>query len=365
MEGVLMKKQMLMGLAAGMFVTGAHAESNVTLYGILDTAIEFTNHWPTTAANPTATGNRWSMADGGRSGGSRWGLTGNEDLGGGVKAEFQLESGFLVSNGALSQNFFGRAAWVGLSSSSFGSLRLGRQYTSLLDALYPSSPTDLSGTYEPIVAEAGANLWSSNVVKYKNAFGPVTIIGHYSFSNVAGEFSNGSGYGSAVMYDNGTVTLSAAYDNFHSSSGIGSAYARFEKAALGVTYSTAALKLMAGYRFGKNDPVVGFVARDDLWWAGVRYLFAADTILTVAYYYDHIRSATGEGGVVTKPSSPQQVMAIGDYLLSKRTDLYMVLGYSRNSALNFDSYNGASAAYHIAPGASSQAGVQIGLRHSF
>ena len=259
-----MKKQMLMGLAAGMFVTGAHAESNVTLYGILDTAIEFTNHWPTTAANPTATGNRWSMADGGRSGGSRWGLTGNEDLGGGVKAEFQLESGFLVPNGALSQNFFGRAAWVGLSSSSFGSLRLGRLYTSLLDALYPSSPTDLSGTYEPIVAEAGANLWSSNVVKYKNAFGPVTIIGHYSFSNVAGEFSNGSGYGSAVMYDNGTVTLSAAYDNFHSSSGIGSAYARFEKAALGVTYSTAALKLMAGYRFGKNDPVVGFVARDDL-----------------------------------------------------------------------------------------------------
>src|SRR3989442_377270 len=106
------------------------------------------------------------MADGGRSGGSRWGLTGKEDLGGGIKAEFELESGFRVSNGALSQDFFGRGAWVGIASSSFGSLRLGRQYTSLLDALYASSPTDLSGTYEPVVAEAGFNLWKSSVIKY-------------------------------------------------------------------------------------------------------------------------------------------------------------------------------------------------------
>ncbi|AQV94275.1 porin [Cupriavidus necator] len=359
-----MKRQMFAGLVVGTIAACAHGEG-VTLYGILDTGIEFTNHWPTNPTNPGATGNRWSMADGARSGGSRWGLTGKEDLGGGLKTEFVLESGFLTPNGALSQNLFGRGAWIGLTLPQGGTFRLGRQYTSLLDALYPSSPTDLAGTYEPIVAETGANLWESNVVKYKNAFGPVTVIGHYSFSNAAGQFSNGSGYGAAVLYDNGTATVSAAYDNFHSPTGVDSSYARFEKAAIAVTYSTARLKLMGGYRFGQNDPVAGHVARDDFLWAGARYQFAVDKFLTVAYYYDHIHSATGVNGEVTKPASPHQVVAIADYLLSKRTALYLVVGYSRNSALNFDSFNGTAAAYKTASPGSSQTGGQIGIRHLF
>jgi predicted porin len=263
------------------------------------------------------------------------------------------------------QEFFGRSAWLGLTSPTAGTLRFGRQYTSLVDALYPSSPTDLSGTYEPVVAEVGANLWESNVVKYKNAFGPVTLIGHYSFSNLAGQFSNGSGYGGAASFDNGTFTVSVGYDNFHRSDGVDGSYTRFEKAAIGVTYSTAALKLMGGYRYGKNDPLAGYAARDDYFWVGARYLFAVDKTLTVAYYYDRIRSATGANGEVTRPASPQQVMAIGDYLLSKRTDLYLVVGYSRHSALNFDSYNGTAAAYRTASSDSSQTGVQIGMRHTF
>ncbi|MFM0169845.1 porin [Paraburkholderia sediminicola] len=360
-----MKRQMFAGLVAGTFAVCGHAESSVTLYGILDTAIEFTNHWPINPGQPGTTGNRWSMADGARSGGSRWGLTGNEDLGGGLKAEFQVESGFLVPNGALMQEFFGRSAWVGLTSPKAGTLRFGRQYTSLVDALYPSSPTDLSGTYEPVVAEVGSNLWESNVVKYKNAFGPVTLTGHYSFSNLAGQFSNGSGYGGAASFDNGTLSVSLGYDNLHRSEGIGSNYARFEKAAIGITYSTAALKFMGGYRYGKNDPLAGYAARDDYFWVATRYLFAVDKILTLAYYYDRIQTATGANGEVTRPASPQQVMAIGDYLLSKRTDLYVVVGYSRHSALNFDSYNGTSAAYRTASADSSQTGVQIGVRHSF
>ena len=63
-----MKRQMYAGLVAGTFAVCGHAESSVTLYGILDTAIEFTNHWPTNPGQPSATGNRWSMADGARSG---------------------------------------------------------------------------------------------------------------------------------------------------------------------------------------------------------------------------------------------------------------------------------------------------------
>ncbi|MCQ4438022.1 porin, partial [Clostridioides difficile] len=48
--------------------------------------------------------------------GSRWGLRGTEDLGGGLKANCRLENGCNVANGARGQGgrMFGRSAWVGL-----------------------------------------------------------------------------------------------------------------------------------------------------------------------------------------------------------------------------------------------------------
>src|SRR5689334_13059243 len=115
-----MKKSLLALVALGAFAGAAHAQSTVTLYGISDEGFMFNNN---------AKGKHlYSMASGVMQG-SRWGLRGTEDLGGGLKAVFVLENGFDVNTGALKQGGleFGRQAYVGLSSG-FGTVTLGRQY---------------------------------------------------------------------------------------------------------------------------------------------------------------------------------------------------------------------------------------------
>lgn len=127
-----MKKSVLALAALGAFAGAASAQSSVTLYGRLDTAV--------TWADPGSNG---SVAGGGAGdavfrlnghnpiGGSRWGMRGSEDLGGGLKANFVLESGFNSDTGAAGSptKFFDRLAWVGLSSASLGDLKFGRQDT--------------------------------------------------------------------------------------------------------------------------------------------------------------------------------------------------------------------------------------------
>src|SRR6516165_8748961 len=125
-----MKKTILVLAALGAFAGVANAQSSVTLFGIVDSGITYTNNngghssWQATESNEQ---------------GSRWGLKGAEDLGGGLKAVFQLESGFNVETGALKQGgrMFGRQAWVGLASSQYGTLTFGRQYNSLQDFVAP------------------------------------------------------------------------------------------------------------------------------------------------------------------------------------------------------------------------------------
>ena len=84
----------------------------MTLYGVLDEGIDYTNN--------AGHGAVWEMVSG-YAQGSRWGMKGSEDLGGGLKAVFQLENGFDVSSGRLGQGgrMFGRQAYVGLSDGPF------------------------------------------------------------------------------------------------------------------------------------------------------------------------------------------------------------------------------------------------------
>lgn len=123
------KKWVMSAVAAAVAAASAgaaHAQSSVTLYGIIDTGVTYVNN--------TAGSSQVSMASGINQG-SRWGLLGNEDLGGGLKAIFNLESEFFVNNGEMAfQNIlFNRRAYVGLRSDQFGTLVAGRDYDFLYD----------------------------------------------------------------------------------------------------------------------------------------------------------------------------------------------------------------------------------------
>ena len=130
-------------VSAALAASAAHAQSSVTLYGLIDAGLMYTNNVKTSA---TSHGSLF-QATSGTVNGSRFGLRGAEDLGGGLKAIFVLENGFNVQNGKLGQNgrMFGRQAFVGLSSSDFGTVTLGRQYDSLVDFVAPLSGT--AGTF--------------------------------------------------------------------------------------------------------------------------------------------------------------------------------------------------------------------------
>ena len=126
-----MKKSLLALAVLGAFTGIASAQTSVTIYGVVDAGI-------TREDNGVTTTNR---LDSGNQSGSRLGFKGNEDLGGGLSAQFLLEQGFNVDTGTLGQGgrMFGRQAYIGLTGN-FGQLRLGRQKTVMYDALLAIDP---------------------------------------------------------------------------------------------------------------------------------------------------------------------------------------------------------------------------------
>src|ERR1700735_2585996 len=134
-----MKKSLLALAALSAFASVAHAQSSVTLYGIIDEAAVYESSQKTggnnTAASPNVGGKKVAFDSLSGLNGSRWGLKGTEDLGGGLKAVFQLENGANINTGGFGQGGleFGRQAYVGLSSAQLGTVTMGRQYDSVVD----------------------------------------------------------------------------------------------------------------------------------------------------------------------------------------------------------------------------------------
>ena len=120
-----MKKTLLTTVLMYGMVGSAHAGTSVTLYGIIDTGLGYTQFKnQSTDIKATRTG----FYDGVQSG-NRWGLRGSEDLGDGLRTVFALESGFTLQNGKAAQGdrLFGREATLGLAHDNWGSMVFGRQ----------------------------------------------------------------------------------------------------------------------------------------------------------------------------------------------------------------------------------------------
>ncbi|MGF6301172.1 putative porin [Paraburkholderia sp. WC7.3d] len=113
----------------------------MTLYGIVDTGIGYQSS--STTLGSTSGGHSAFRMITGVWAGSRFGLKGAEDLGGGTKAIFMLEEGFTSANGSMSTTnlMFSRQAFVGVTNPTYGSLTAGRQYASYYQLVSPYSPT--------------------------------------------------------------------------------------------------------------------------------------------------------------------------------------------------------------------------------
>src|SRR5690606_37483805 len=121
--------------------------------------------------------------------GSRWGLKGTEDLGDGLQAIFQLESGFDSSTGDQAQGgrLFGRHATIGLQGDSWGRLDLGRQ-TNIASKYFADVASPFGASFGQ--ANVGATFGSANTVRWDNMV-------MYQTPNFSG-FQFGVGYSSNV-----------------------------------------------------------------------------------------------------------------------------------------------------------------------
>ncbi|AVA35735.1 porin (plasmid) [Cupriavidus metallidurans] len=382
----------LFALAAACACGAANAQSSVTLYGVVDVNVEYVNH---VGAVPQA-GNGYNPGppqtvfrenSGGYSG-SRWGLRGVEDLGGGLKSIFVLENGFNADTGTLQQGgrMFGRQAFVGLDTR-FGVFTFGRQYQSIFSTMANFVPARYATQYEPTGVVAGANFRQDNTVKYSGTFGPFTAQADWSFGvgttlpstyptvptaggagEVPGQFRRDSAYGVALSYLAGPVGLGIGYDQWNPTIGTGNG--TFKKAVVMASYAfNDTAKLMGGYRWGQNkDPGGTTILRDDFYWIGGQYRFSSALDFTLEYDYQNVKNLGGNNGV----ANPWQIALIADYAFSKRTDVYLTTAYSRNAGLAMESAASGFAtslalgnSYALANGQKSMFGAALGIRHVF
>ena len=361
-------KKILFGalaISAGLTAEGASAQSNVTVYGLIDTGVEYVTNvnaaGKAVTKMPSLTGTLPS----------RIGFKGTEDLGGNLKAVFTLENGFAPDTGVQGQGsrLFGRQASFGLQSP-YGTFTFGRQVnmTYLVgfkaDVMGPNIYS--AGSLDPYLPNAR----SDNAIGYMGKFADFTVGATYSFgrdasstggpaaTNCAGEVAGNSKacrQTTAMLdYDNKTWGVAGAYDILYGNTG----------AAFGLTnsdYHDERVSLNGYAMLGKTKLGGGLIKRkihaaadtkSDLYFVGVSYPFADKWVLDTQVARLDIKNSQNDTTLVA---------ARAMYNLSKRTALYTSVGHVSN---------GGTAAIAVDGGGTvgagmSQTGVMFGVRHFF
>ena len=209
-------KKTLIALAALSAISGiAHAQSTVTIYGILDT---YAQSYKTNVFVPSAVaGNPGSIQaltltkiDGGGMSGNRWGIRVREDLGGGLAAVGNLESGFAIDTGASNQGgrLFGRRATVGLTGG-FGTVTIGRNASPYTDVVYQ---TNINGTvFDPAYGNTGAAVSPTQAASLQgNGANAVAFLRQ-------GGFTGATWVGSNIWFSNSIKYISPTVGGFSGS----------------------------------------------------------------------------------------------------------------------------------------------------
>lgn len=347
--------KVFISLASVMVTTGASAQSNVALFGIIDTGVA---HVRTAGQSVTALTNSGSSY-------SRLGFRGSEDLGGDLKAGFWLEGALSTDAGEgfnpRTTLTFQRRATVSLSGG-FGELRLGRDFaTSYYNPAW-FDPFQGTGIGQPTAyLMLGAPIRISNAVSYflPNTLGGVYGQVQYAFGEEPASSPNskrGTYTGLRLGYANKQLNVSASVAELKT--GTPTTPADVKVANLGASYDFGVVKPMAFWAMEKNSAG----ARIDALLLGATAPIGGAGELRAAYSrYD-------------RKSSPDdwRKLSIG-YLhtLSKRTAVYGTYAYVKNSG---DSAQMVSAtglgnapitqSLTAAPGGHSS-GLEFGIRHIF
>jgi predicted porin len=374
-----MQMKLIALAVAGLASTAAFAQTNVTIFGVVDYGYAFRFD------NVKDNVNDLSSFNSGQASGSRLGFKGNEDLGNGLKAVFLIELGLGVdrssndsSAGSSSINAT-RNAYVGLAGN-FGTLIGGRLYTPHYmlwrDTIDPFGAGTV-GTYGNFLggAAAGDVVRVDNAVAYVSpSFGGFTVTGAYS-NKLAGQETVNTTTGTTNGDDTKIYALLGQFKAGGLNLGLNYHYGKFEgSTTLDNTYN---ITLGGLYNFGFMK-LHGAVAFNETEFRDT----AANDNIEIYNYFLGVTVPVGKidlkgsiGFSDADQAGEQTQFAIGaNYNLSKRTDLYAAYTYidadddrvvlaAATNALGLGGSFGAGDASSAGQGY--QQGVQIGVRHKF
>lgn len=336
---------------------GAHAQSNVQVYGLLDMGVDY-------ATDAKAGGGSMTRVTSGGMNTSRWGLRGTEDLGGGLKAVFNLEGGILMDTGAQDGVLFKRQANVGLEGS-FGRVVLGRSFTSVYDAVLPFDPMGFAPLYSwatsgPATGPSkyGFTTAFDNLIKYSVTAGDFKFGASYGAGEQSTGASDSAKFATAVTYGAGPVNLLATWERVNGN--LVAATGNRDKNTvwhLGASYENGPMKLVGVVRDYKLVAGKALTADVDAttYWGGINYKTDAVTTLTGAIYHVNVKNVAAG-----KDADPTLYVARYRYALSKRTDLYVAAAYAKAKNGQLTGLSRDDAGF-----ADTQRGFMTGMQHRF
>jgi predicted porin len=391
-------KKHLLALAGMASVAVAHAQSSVTLYGLIDEGVNYQSN---------AGGKRLYNMSAGELNGSRWGLRGREDLGGGLEAIFLLENGFDENTGKLGQGGleFGRQAYVGISGGA-GSVTFGRQYDSVVDYVNPFAVANTWGgtflAHPGDVDQLAHTNRTNNSIKFKSGeIGGLTFGGMYSLGGVAGDYTRNQIFSLGAGYSRGPFSAGVGYLNVRDPNvsfwGDTGAPAPVTGAVPGANFagspvttgfaSAHTLQTIAG---GANIQVGQFLIGGN--YANTKFTALGNTTagpvpaggisgtatfntgelnvtwhattalaLNAAYSYTQTSGVTGFTG-----AKYQQAALDLSYFLSKGTVLYVLGVYQKVSGVDSTGHEAVASIYTLSPSTSNhEAVLRLGIEKKF
>jgi len=347
--------------AAGLLALGAapaaFAQSSVTIYGIADMLVEYRDHMNANGDH------RFGVTSGGMNT-SRWGLRGAEDLGGGLKAVFQLEAEVGFDTGAAGSSYWGRQANVGLEGD-FGRVIAGRSYSTTYDFMLPFDPMGYAPFYSwatsggqiaTLPRKDGMVTGVSNLVKYQGSFGPVKLGASYALGEVTGSNAAGRFLSLAGAYGSGPFAAALVVDQRNGSTlGANGRYDKEKALHWGLSYDLKPVKLFLAQRvYKKTFAAGGESAKSTMTWLGATWQATPALSITPAVYFQDISS--GASGT----DDPKLFALRAKYELSKRTSLYAVASTAKSGDKGVVSVSRDDNGF-----ADSQSSVGLGIQHRF
>jgi len=355
-------KKTLVAVAALAAIGAAQAQSSVKIGGVLDGGVS--SYSNTGATHKSLT----SFVGGGLDAPSNFNLSGSEDLGGGMKANFMLESGISTANGGFANStgaLFGRMAFVGLSGG-FGSVNLGLQFDPAFVATLETDPngaTEYAAGVSQWLNTATSNaqgtsvagIFDQNAVSYSTpsmgGFGATVLM---TLGGVAGKSTANSHTSVGLKYSGvpGLLVTAGGYQSKNATGGTGN------ESSFGASYKFGQATLAANYLETKTSGSLAANKRTATNFGGGYEITSAASV--TAGYYD-VENKTTNGSLKT-------VSVIGHYALSKTTKLYLGGQNAKNSGFGGAALDAGGVGSNVSTSAANaitSTGVVFGMTKAF